>query len=835
MRPLGSTYRLQLAGVGLDGARRLVPYLDRLGIETLYVSPLLAAVPGSTHGYDVTDPTRVDPALGTADDLEALLGELDAHRMRLLVDIVPNHLAASSADPWWWETLRSGRAAPHAGVFDIDWSAHDGRVLLPVLGRPLAAVLAAGELTVVAGDAGDGPQLAYFDARFPLDPVTTADLRPGDPDVPVEGAVLAKLLDRQHYRLAHWRLGRRQGNYRRFFDVDGLVGVRVEDPDVYRATHRWILDLVADVRVAGLRVDHVDGLADPTAYLDRLRSDADRARGGQPAVLLVEKILGRAERPPRRWPVDGTTGYEFADLVGGLWIHPSAAEPGFRRTARAARREVMSSLLPGQVDRIAREVVAAVDADGPGTDLDPADTRRAVVELTAQLDAYRTYLGTGPPDDADRRRLERAALSARPHLDAEGTRALGLLVDGFTTDPMTPSWEVACRRWQQLTGAVAAKGVEDTALYRTTGTPAAAEVGGDPGDPAVGPDAFHRAMTARADDQPHGLSATTTHDTKWSEDVRARLAVLTEWRAGWWEQVRTWERRHRVRLGEERVPDPGDERRLYAAAVGIWPAAPDLADLRDRLGSHAVKAARESKCRTSWLEPDEGYEHTLVAFVDSLLGAEEPGFVDAVERVVEMIGPAAAVNGLSTVALKATAPGVPDVYQGCETWSRSLVDPDNRRPVAFGALDARLSELDGVTTATELLRRWRDGQVKLDVTRRLLHLRRAEPALFDCGAYLPLEVRGERADHLVAFARHRDDRWSVTVVPRLVLTVAGPGRMPTGGAVWGGTAVQLPPGAPDRLVGVLTGDAVPATAGWLPAAQLLGEFPVSVLVPEART
>lgn len=839
-RPFGSTYRLQLNGFGFRRARQAVDYLHRLGVETLYVSPIMEAVLGSTHGYDVIDPTRLDPALGTDADLEALVTELDAHGMRLLIDTVPNHLAATSSNPWWWETLRLGRDAPHARVFDIDWSEQEERVLLPVLGRPIGEVLDAGELQV--DFAGEEPVLAYFDARFPLDPTTTANLpNPGD------RVGMARLLQSQHYRLAHWRLGRRQINYRRFFDVDGLVGVRVEDPEVYQWTHRKILELVADHRVAGLRLDHIDGLADPAAYLDRLRADVDRVRAdaGLPedvAVLVVEKIVSRSECIPADWPVGGMTGYEFADLVGGLWIEPSAGDPTFAERATSAKREVLAVLFAGQVAWLARAIAVVVESAAPGVELDPDDVAPAVMALTARLGVYRTYLGgrSGEePSHADRRQLSRAATLALGDLDAEGRRALGHFVDGLLDSSKDRRWSEVARRWQQLTGAVAAKGVEDTALYRTEGSPAAAEVGRDPGDPAITPDDFHWGMQGRAVLTPGGLNATSSHDTKRSEDVRWRLAVLSEWADEWEAQMSRWEARHRELVGADRLPARHDLRRIYASAVGMWPAAGveggTTIALAERLRQYAVKAAREAKVRTSWLEPADEYEELLERFIDRLLGAHAAGrFGVEVTRVVGVIGPAAAVNGLAALVVKATAPGVPDFYQGTEVWSDSLVDPDNRRPVDFEGLDAMLTRLDHEETSlAELLTVWQDGRVKMEVTRRLLRLRRNHPELFASSDYVPLVVSGPRSEHVLAFARRQGTQLSVTVVPRLVLGLAGPGSFPIGPDLWAGTSVELPTGTGgngSRLVDELTGSVVPTPSGVLQVGQALGEFPVAVLL-----
>ncbi|HEX3947019.1 MAG TPA: malto-oligosyltrehalose synthase [Acidimicrobiales bacterium] len=845
---LGSTYRLQLNGLGFGRARELVPYLAALGVQTLYVSPVLAAAPGSSHGYDVVDPTRIDPALGGADGLAGLLEELDAHGMRLLVDVVPNHMATVAANRWWWDVLRRGRRSRYAGTFDIDWGAHGGRVLLPVLGRPLAEVLGAGELSMVDHD-GE-PALAYFDQRFPVDPATLADV----PDVDAGDLDMAALLDRQHYRLAYWRLAGAEGNYRRFFDVDGLVGIRLEDPAVYRATHRLVLELAADRRVAGLRVDHVDGLADPAAYLHRLRADldagrtgsadraertgrADRAeRTGRPA-LVIEKIVARDEPLPAAWPVDGMTGYELADLAGGLLVDPAGAEalaagPPFDQREAVAKAEVLDRLFGGQLDRL---VALAADALAPGTDVATGQLRRALAGLTVALPGYRTYLDGEPPSAADRRRLARAVATATEGLDADGRRALVLVHQGLLSAVPGSGWLPVARRWQQLTGAVAAKGVEDTATYRYDGLLVGAEVGGDPGRPAVTPAAFHEAMAERARRHPGSLNATSTHDSKRSEDVRARLAVLSEMPDRWAAQVDRWARRHRTwAAGHGTGPSDHDRRLVYQSIVGTWPIdGPTDGDYRRRVADYVGKAAREAKQATSWLDPDERYERALAAFVGHLLGSARGGdrrFVTEVDRLTAAIGPAAATNSLGLVVLRSTLPGVPDTYQGTELWDFSLVDPDNRRPVDFDRRRRLLAELDQGRSAADLSAGWGDGAVKLSVTGRLLRLRRDRPALFDRSAYLPLRLRGPASEHAVAFARRHRRQWSVTVVPRLAFGLAGPGRFPLG-ALWGETSVVLDRSAPTEWVEVLTGAPVGSRRGSLRLADVLRLLPVAVLVP----
>ena len=858
-RRLGSTYRLQLNGLGFDRATQLVPYLDALGIETLYVSPVTMAAPGSTHGYDVVDPTRLDPALGSAEELEALLAALAGRAMSLLIDVVPNHMAAVAANPWWWDVLARGQGSAFAQYFDIDWTKNEGRVLLPVLGRSLAEVIGDAQLAVVLEK---GSVLSYSDHRFPIAPESPARLvrslasvRSASPAADSYADDMAELLGHQHYRLASWRLGRHEGNYRRFFDVDGLVGVRVEDPTVYEATHPLLLHLAADDRVAGLRVDHVDGLADPSRYLARLRVDLDRVQGTSP-VLLVEKILARDERLPSSWTVDGTTGYEFADLAGSLLVDGDGAgaiaglaaawtgdDRSFDELATASKRFVQGSLFPGQVARLADLGASCLSRPPGGHDLARPDLVRALVELAARLGVYRTYVEASGASGEDRRRLVRAATEARAHLDEEGCRAVDLILPLLTGDAQDQSPDTAGRagvgpnrlelvqRWQQHTGAVTAKGVEDTALYRSGSLAALTEVGTDPGRPPVTVDQFHHAMDRRRRIGRGSLCATSTHDTKRSEDVRSRLAVLSEVPASWEEHVTRWHGWHRSLPA---TPAPHDELFAYQTIVGGWPLDPD--DRRHfsrRVQDYMVKALREAKVRTSWLRPDEDYERAVRFFVRRILAPSNRRFHADLGRLLQAVGPAGAVNALAMTVLKCTVPGVPDVYQGTELWSHSLVDPDNRRPVDFERRARMIQALDRATDgeglAARLLTSWPDGRLKLMVTQRLLRLRRGRPSLFDRGSYLPLDVRGRLRHHVVAFARRRRSDWAVVVVPRLPLAVAGPGRMPVGPDLWAGASLVLPHGSPEHLVDVLTGSVVSIRRGRVAVGDLLTILPFSVL------
>jgi (1->4)-alpha-D-glucan 1-alpha-D-glucosylmutase len=798
-----------------------------LGIETLYLSPVLTAVPGSTHGYDVVDPGNLDAALGTPEDFEALLGELAGRGMRALLDVVPNHMATDPSNRWWWDTLRLGRASDAAPIFDIDWSRHGGRVLVPVLGRPLAEAAAAASIR--AGPDGNGDQLELGGHRFPL-----------APDTDVEAPVAA-VLARQHFRPAYWRLGDTEGNYRRFFNIHGLIGVRVEDPAVFERTHELVLKLCADERVAGVRLDHVDGLWDPAGYLSRLRDELSSR--DKPAVVVVEKILSRDEHLDPRFDVDGTTGYEFADRAGGLFLSEdgcrrlaayggelSGQPTSFKDLALAAKAEMLEWSFSGQLDGIARLATAVLDAATPGHDLSRRDVRRALAQLTVHLDVYRTYLDGTPAAPRDASRIEHARASGSTG-DPQSDRALRLISDGMVRAEAASPWLDVARRWQQLSGAVMAKGVEDTATYRYPGLLAQADVGCDPERAATTVDQFHRFARGRAG-RPATLNATSTHDSKRNEDARCRLAVLSEAHDEWEALVRRWHRR----AAGPAAPDALAQLVAYQALLALWPPGRDSLAPTDqrRVRDYALKAAREARRSTTWTDPDERYERVLTAYISRV--ARQPAFRTEMGRFVRAIGPAAATNALALVVLKATAPGVPDFFGGTELFEPTLTDPDNRRPVDFAARRHALAALPPTPARTgqaaqvaRLLAGWENSHVKLYVTRELLHLRRELPDLFSAGSYIPLAVRGPRSASIVALARRRGRQWVVAVVPRLTLAHAGPGRFPLGRRTWPRETVTLPGAAPTSFTDIFTGASIEAPTGKINVAVALQTLPVAVL------
>ncbi|HEX3333227.1 MAG TPA: malto-oligosyltrehalose synthase [Acidimicrobiales bacterium] len=810
---LGSTYRVQVQALGLEKTRILVPYLAGLGIETLYLSPLLAAARGSSHGYDVIDPRRVDPALGTEADLEALFDELAAHGMRALLDIVPNHMAAVPENAWWWGVLRDGVDSECAPTFDIDWARHQGRVLVPVLPRPLAEVLAAGEFAVDGGRT----RVELDGLAFPLAPGTAE----GDPST---------VLVRQHYRAAYWRAGATEGNYRRFFDINSLIGVRQEDPDVFEATHAYTAALARHPAVGGVRVDHVDGLADPAQYLRRLRG-----RLGGERTIVIEKILGHDESVDAGWPVDGTTGYEFADRVTALLVDAEGSrrlrtagaglcgwdDRTFAALTEEGKRQVLERSFSAEHGALARASIGLLDVEAPGHDLSELDVRRAWAELTVRLPVYRTYIDERGASEDDRALVEAAGRGwpAEP----ETRRAGVLLVRALCESARRGSpWLAVARRWQQLSGAVMAKGAEDTATYRYPGLLALADVGGDPDQRGDALDEFHRFAAARTG----GLNATSTHDSKRNEDARALLAVLSEADAEWLALVRRW---HAACTSKVVGLHPVHELALFQSLLCLWPTPGDEIDdtTLARISAQAVKGARESKLRTSWTEPDVHYEEALVACAG--LVRRDDGWREDLAGFGRRIGPAALANALAMVLLKVCAPGVPDFYQGTEFGEPALTDPDNRRPVDFAVRAAALAGLPAPSAAAagDLLARWPGGHIKMYVMRTLLRDRRSRADLYGHGSYEPVPASTR---HAVAFRRHLEGHGGlVCVVPRLTFRLAGPAALPIGRQVWKDDTLIVSEGGRGRYREELTGRVIEATAGRVSLSEVFSVLPVAVL------
>jgi (1->4)-alpha-D-glucan 1-alpha-D-glucosylmutase len=716
MTPPRATYRMQFhKDFTFADAEALVPYLDGLGISHLYASPITVAAAGSTHGYDVIDPTRINPELGGEEGFRSLVAALQARGMGVVIDIVPNHMGvAGGGNAWWNDVLAKGQASEYARFFDIDWSR---RLVLPVLGDTLSAALANGDIVV------EGDQIvAYGEHRFPI--------REGS-----DTSELAALLERQHYRLASWRVANDELNWRRFFTVNDLAGIRIEDPAVFEATHALYFRLYDEGLIQGVRVDHVDGLTDPIGYCRQLRE-----RLGPDAWIVIEKILGAGEGQPVGWGVDGTSGYDFMEQVATLIHDPLGALPleelwqdvsgryqGFEAEEFEARQDLLAWQFSGQLDAC----VAAFVALNTDEAVTAAMLRRAIERLMWVFPVYRTY-GTGdaaPASDARIRGLvrERVSWLIPPGEAHVVDRILGWLAGEGPGDAAD-----AVRRFQQLSAPIAAKSVEDTAFYRSGRLLSRNDVGFDATILGIGVDEFHRIMTARARDVPQAMLTTATHDHKRGEDVRARLAVLSTMPEAWRARVEAWEA---IAWSWDHDVDGGDRYMLLQTIVGAWPEEGATAEFADRVKAWQQKALREGKLRSSWEAPDEAYEAAAAALVDAYLA--DARFVAEVTAFVADLAPTAEANTLVQTVLRYTLPGVPDLYQGTELADLSLVDPDNRRPVDYAARQALL----GSDTAPAKFRLIVD----------LLALRRAEPALFADGDYVAVAVDG--SDRVLAFTR----------------------------------------------------------------------------------
>ncbi|WP_439534399.1 malto-oligosyltrehalose synthase [Polymorphobacter sp.] len=778
-----ATYRFQFhKDFTFADAEALVPYLADLGVSHLYASPITTARSGSTHGYDVVDPTRINPELGGEAAFRSLVAALRAHGLGIIIDIVPNHMGvAGGGNGWWNDVLARGPDSEHAGVFDIDW--HQ-KLVLPILGAPLPTALAQGDISLER----DGDQWfvsAYGERRLPL--------RPEDQPGLNASTDIAALLDRQHYRLASWRVANDELNWRRFFTINDLAGVRIEDRRVFEAVHKLYFRLHAEGLIDGVRVDHVDGLTDPARYcrqlrarLDAIERPADAPAG--PAYIVVEKILGPGEPLATDWGIDGTSGYDFMeevaallhapegeDPLGTLWETISGRSAAFAPEELQARQDMLSWHFEGQLSGCVSAFAPLAEPLGFTSGM----VRRAIERLLWVFPVYRTY-GTGsdaPVSDAAiraeaRRRVARFVPPGEaPVIDA----LLGWLAGTGPGDATQVA--DAVRRFQQLSAPIAAKAVEDTAFYRYGRLLSRNDVGFDAACFSMPIEAFHAAAATRARDFPGAMLATATHDHKRGEDVRARLAVLSEIPDVWRDHVAAWEQM----IADDSI-DSADRYMLYQTLFGAWPdglAATDgtgLATFAQRVKGWQEKALREAKLRSSWEAPDQDYEARARALVDRLLDPHT-GFPAAMAKLVAFTRPAADANTLVQTALHFTVPGVPDIYQGAEWLDLSLVDPDNRRPVDY---DRRRAMLNG------------DATDKFALIRNLLAMRRADPALFAEGGYTPITATGARARHILAFERHhRPSRLICAVALRCAAPVIGTAAPVPPPSWWGDTSLSV--------------------------------------------
>jgi (1->4)-alpha-D-glucan 1-alpha-D-glucosylmutase len=949
-----ATYRLQFnSRFGFSDARALIPYLCDLGITDVYASPLLKARKGSDHGYDITEPALLNPELGTEADFAALVETLRGHNMGLLLDIVPNHMAASSENPWWRDVLETGPDSRFASFFDIDWHPSKaglaGKVLLPLLGTRYGRALEDQELVVTLRE--DGLWIRYHDDLFPLNPESyvqvlgrgLAELRAAvgteDPvflevsrlidtfeNLSGEGhksaetfgqaketlwrlydsdsgvrAVIAKSIDTlngkkgdagsfqeldqvlasQSYRLAFWRAANREINYRRFFDVSELVAIRVEEEAVFAAVHKRVAEMAKTRQITGLRVDHVDGLYDPLGYLSRLQECVCGA-GVEPGFyVVVEKILGSDEDLPAEWPVSGTTGYDFQNAVNQLFVDRRGAttlnqiytrltgsEADFSTVLYAQKRRVLLELFAGEVRALALQLSPLAEYDRYARDLTLSELEEAIIEVTTCFPFYRSYIRTFEVPERDRTLIRNAVAEAKRRNPAAGPACEFLermLLMEFPPRFPTVQQEVLLHfvmRWQQLSGPVMAKGFEDTALYVFNRLISLNIVGGDPETTGVPAADFHRFNQARQKRWPNTMNTTSTHDAKRSEDVQARINVLSEIPDIWemrLDRWRKWNEPQKPLVNDLPVPDGNTELLLYQTLIGAWPLRTEkLPAFKERLQAYVIKSAREAKIYTNWLSPDEEYEKALTGFAASILDpAANNRFLEDFLVFQKIIAHYGALNSLSQLLLKITSPGLPDFYQGMELWNFSLVDPDNRRPVDFQKRAELLRALRNqeergqLEVAHDLLRSWEDGRIKLYVTYKGLLFRRTHRELFLAGEYLPVRASGAQSEHVCAFARRLGETWSLVVVPRLLARLQrATGTLlidtvplseppfvipPLGKTVWGHSVLLLPRDAPSRWHNTLTGEnlttltSTEKTEGkTLALAAVFGQFPVAL-------
>ena len=910
--PIRATYRLQFhRGFTFRDATRLVPYLATLGVSHVYASPITEARPGSTHGYDIIDHNRLNPEIGGEEDFQAFTSALRTHGLGLIVDFVPNHMGIGPDNNWWLDILEWGPDSPFANYFDINWhpvrADLEGRVLLAVLGDQYGVILERGEVALRFDPAEGSFSAWYFDHRFPISPRSYAAIlaaggealaaaardfaaiakmppaaareraselkrslaaractagiagaianavqhftgTPGDPE---SFAPLHRLLEAQSYRIADWRVAGEEINYRRFFNINDLAGLRMELPELFEKTHQLMFRLIERGGLHGLRIDHIDGLFDPRGYCEALQQRADAL--DHPLYVVVEKILARYENLPD-WPVAGTTGYDFVNQVLAIFIEP-AGEAGLTRLYRrmtsrresfdevlyASKKRIMQVNLASEMNVLAREFHQLAMREWRTRDFTLNRMLAALEEVVAAFPVYRTYVSPRGAGSDDLRYIDWALGVARKRWRGADVTIFDFLrrvLSGemaYPGDDPSPGGPLyAAMHFQQVTGPVMAKAQEDTAYYRYVRLLALNEVGGDPARFGMSVAAFHHLAQQRARQWPRAMLSTATHDTKRGEDARVRIALVSEMPREWGRHVLHWLRLNRSRRGEvegEIVPDRNVEYLFYQSLLGAWPpglAADDLAgieSLAERLDEFMIKAVRERKLETSWSNPNAEYEAALSRYVRGVLDASRLNpFIADFHAFVAVAERTAAITSLAQLTLKLTAPGVPDIYQGCELWDLSLVDPDNRRPVDWEKRQALLDETERMRPA-ELARQWRDGCEKLFATRRLLSLRRAHPDLFSAGDYQPLEAMGERNKHLCAFARRHGGLILVVAVPRLVYQLCHGGEA----ADWGDTELGLP-----------------ANSGWrdvfdercidgrerVSGTELFGDFPVAVLLGE---
>ena len=932
--PVTATYRMGFSkSFRLHDATRLIPYLDTLGLSTLYASPLFKSRKGSTHGYDVTDPTCLNPEIGQIADLSRLSDALSGKGMGMILDIVPNHMAAHFENRWWRDVLEYGEISPFSVFFDIDWNppqeALHRRISLPILGSPYGRILENGELRLDYDRQGFA--IYYWDNRLPVSPFSilpivsdiferyrmfvedSLSVGIGEPDpsgileavkelskgnddprknrmrIRKSRSVLGKLwslfrknpnfakavsetidsyrgvrgvpsswdrLDRivngQVYWLSHWKTVTRTLNYRRFFDVADLVGIRTEDPGVFSALHGFLFSLYRNGWVSGVRVDHVDGLSDPGSYLKALSGElANASDSPSPPNIWVEKILLEDEQIDPQWPINGTTGYEFLNQTNRLFVDPEGSDrlsrwyseridPGafFKDICYQQKKKICETLLGGELRRLTFILEHLAQKSRYARELPFREIQTGLVEVTACMGVYRTYILDGHISEQDRSIIQSTLQEARRRHPGRRRGLYQFFEKVFLMDfpeGISPEhrslWIGFIERWQQFTGPVMAKGVEDTSFYLYSPLISANEVGGDPEHLSTSADRFHWLNRRRLEFEPKSLSASSTHDTKRSEDVRARINVLSEISSEWCERVEKWmkfNRKARIRGQSEWIPEPGLELFIYQTLLGTWPLSKkEEGSFRTRMASYLVKVARERKRHSDWITPDVVYEESLLAFLSGILREDRSNhFLTDFRMFARRIALGGAQNSISQTIVKILSPGIPDFYQGTELWDFSLVDPDNRRPVDYALREKLLMALRKRLSTSpsglfgELLSEWEDGRIKLFITHLLLRLRRTDPDLFLSGGYHPLPEQWEQDEKMVGFARIMGNRAVLFAVPRKPLSyLDGQSGLSVSPAIWGERRMPVPSGISVSFTHAFSGRLVSVSADGEPGTD----------------
>ena len=939
-----STYRIQLnPDFRFADTLKILDYLHELGISDLYLSPILASRKGSTHGYDVIDPTRINPDLGTEEEFTTLQTELQNRGMGLLLDIVPNHMAANAENPWWMDVLENGTQSAFAAYFDVEWHPHarslEGRILLPVLGRPFGEALDSGEIKLVYNDGSF--LIQYFESLFPVAPrsyhailnlhagrlknslseetaayheysgvlssaldLARADRRVAStaqeqrlrfestrdrlrslmntsPEIatlvrenvaelngkvgdPGSVGLLQRLLAEQNYKLAFWQNMNESINYRRFFTIADLVGVRVEDPIVFESTHGYVMRLVAKNPYSGLRIDHIDGLRDPFSYLTRLqeRLSQDKNSTDSPSYVVVEKILARGEDLPEEWPANGTTGYDYVNVANGIFVDPEGAgrveeiystfigrKQDFSDILYYKKKLVMNTLLGVEMRTLGRQLAELASQDRYARELERIQLIDALIEVTACLGVYRTYIRNMELPAHATKYIEEAVTAARaraPYLSAASLNfvheVLLLLNPPHVLADQREARLDFVMRWQQFTGPIVAKGFEDTALYVYYPLLSLNEVGGNPRPTQASTlDEFYAFLEKRRLDWPGTLDASSTHDTKRSEDVRARINVLSEMPEEWQKHLELWSglnAQYKQQAGGVSAPDRNEEYFLYQTLLGVWPLDREADEsLIERVQAHLVKATREAMVHTRWTRPNQPHEDALQKFVAGILSSENREFLDDFRRFQEKIAYFGMVNGLSQTLLKIAAPGVADFYQGSELWDLRLVDPDNRGAIDFARRETALKEIES-SEGTDIkearrgfVEHWQDGKIKLYLIRKALRFRRDHGDLFHEGEFVPLQVAGCHSENVIAFLRRTPSASTLVVLPRWLCRIADKSGSLPARIDWCDTHIVLPPPSPRNWKSILAPTELASqdrqTGACLMLNDLLNDFPVA--------